>query len=386
MTRSKLEKYDEGQAAKRLRVSRAAWRWAVHIGAVPPADAGAGLWSRAAVEAVDAAAVRDALPHEPASAYTAALRLGEVLAPWDVPVSTAAVAELAAAGLLVSLSGDPDAPTFHPDQVQSLAARPDLPAVVASAVPLGPDQAAQRLAVRRSDWDRMVALRWIAPLRHTWIKFPRSQGGPVRVPLYDADQVALLPTVYPEADWAALTDPSRKGRRSVLFGKAPGEYEHVNLAQVARIAGVGRATVANWRRRHADFPAAAVPGAEPSPVFERAAAVQWLRTHGKLAVPPPRPRPALVTLEGGRVVTLEAPDWRLSQEREELGGYIAREAEMPWPTADLVRVQVPGQPEYAVDQADVDISYAGSPTRQYLKLRWPASRRHARPAERAARD
>ncbi|MEU2391835.1 hypothetical protein [Streptomyces sp. NPDC007369] len=380
MTRSKLEKYDEGQAAKRLRVPRAAWRWAVHTGAVPPPDAGAGLWSRAAVEAVDAAAVRDALPQEPTSAYTAAQRLGEALAPWDVPVSTAAVIELAAAGLLVSLSGDPEAPTFHPDQVEALAAHPDLPAVVASAVPLGPDQAAQRLSVRRSDYDRMVALGWITPLRYTWLKFPRSQGGPVRVPLYDADQVALLPTLYPEADWTALQDPSRKGRRSVLFGKTPGEYEHVNLTQVARIAGVGRAAVANWRRRHADFPAS-VPGTESTPVFARAAAIQWLRAHGKLAVPPPRPRPALVTLADGGVLTLEAPDWRSSQGREELGGYIARDSGMPWPTADLVRVQVPGQPEYAVDQADVDISYSGSPTRQYLKLRWPASRRHALPAQ-----
>ncbi|MEV0990819.1 hypothetical protein [Streptomyces sp. NPDC049949] len=46
---------------------------------------------------------------------------------------------------MVSLSADPELPTFHPDQVEALTARPDLSAVVASAVPLGPNQAAQRL-------------------------------------------------------------------------------------------------------------------------------------------------------------------------------------------------------------------------------------------------
>jgi hypothetical protein len=55
----------------------------------------------------------------------------------------------------------------------------------------------------------------------------------------------------------------------------------VNLSQIGRMAGVGRAAVVNWRRRHP------VGGTETSPTFPRAAAEQWLRDHGKIRQPPP---------------------------------------------------------------------------------------------------
>ncbi|MEU8435494.1 hypothetical protein AB0F18_21800, partial [Streptomyces sp. NPDC029216] len=61
MVRSVWEQYDENQAAGRLRVPVAAWRWAAGTGLVPPADAGPGLWSRAVVEAADPEQVRAAL-------------------------------------------------------------------------------------------------------------------------------------------------------------------------------------------------------------------------------------------------------------------------------------------------------------------------------------
>ncbi|TDU73517.1 hypothetical protein [Streptomyces sp. KS 21] len=61
MARSVRESYDENQAAGRLRVPLAAWRWAVGSGLVPLADAGPGLWSRAVVEAADPEQVRAAL-------------------------------------------------------------------------------------------------------------------------------------------------------------------------------------------------------------------------------------------------------------------------------------------------------------------------------------
>ncbi len=94
----------------------------------------------------------------------------------------------------------------------------------------------------------------------------------------------MLTAIYPEVDWAALQDPARKGRRSVLLGRRPDEYPRLNLAQVSRMAGVGRAAVVNWRRRHADFPAV-VAGAEPSSLFERAEVAVCRRAHGKLAFP-----------------------------------------------------------------------------------------------------
>ncbi|MQA16762.1 MAG: N-6 DNA methylase [Pseudonocardiaceae bacterium] len=59
----------------------------------------------------------------------------------------------------------------------------------------------------------------------------------------------------------------------------------VTAAEVARLAGVGRAAVSNWRRRHDDFPRAA-SGTETSPVFKLADVEQWLRQQGKLRADP----------------------------------------------------------------------------------------------------
>lgn len=55
----------------------------------------------------------------------------------------------------------------------------------------------------------------------------------------------------------------------------------VTLAEIARIAGVGRAAVSNWRRRHEDFPAP-VGGTDASPEFLLDDVAAWLRRHGKL--------------------------------------------------------------------------------------------------------
>lgn len=56
---------------------------------------------------------------------------------------------------------------------------------------------------------------------------------------------------------------------------------HVTLAEVARIAGVGRAAVSNWRRRHDTFPAP-VGGSDTSPQFSLTEVEQWLRHNGKV--------------------------------------------------------------------------------------------------------
>ncbi|TDT24477.1 N-6 DNA methylase [Streptomyces sp. BK208] len=63
----------------------------------------------------------------------------------------------------------------------------------------------------------------------------------------------------------------------------------VTAAGIARLAGVGRAAVSNWRRRHADFPKP-VGGTETSPSFALAEVEAWLRAQGKLAEVPPRER------------------------------------------------------------------------------------------------
>ncbi|MEU9365932.1 N-6 DNA methylase [Streptomyces avermitilis] len=63
----------------------------------------------------------------------------------------------------------------------------------------------------------------------------------------------------------------------------------VTAAGIARLAGVGRAAVSNWRRRHADFPKPA-GGTETSPSFALAEVEDWLRRQGKLAEVPLRER------------------------------------------------------------------------------------------------
>ncbi|MEE1795360.1 N-6 DNA methylase [Streptomyces sp. BE308] len=69
----------------------------------------------------------------------------------------------------------------------------------------------------------------------------------------------------------------------------PENATEVTAAGIARLAGVGRAAVSNWRRRHADFPKP-VGGTETSPSFALPQVEQWLRDQGKLAEVPLRER------------------------------------------------------------------------------------------------
>lgn len=69
----------------------------------------------------------------------------------------------------------------------------------------------------------------------------------------------------------------------------PENATEVTAAGIARLAGVGRAAVSNWRRRHADFPQP-VGGTPASPSFALADVEQWLRDQGKLAEVPLRER------------------------------------------------------------------------------------------------
>ncbi|MEU5158825.1 N-6 DNA methylase [Streptomyces sp. NPDC020875] len=103
----------------------------------------------------------------------------------------------------------------------------------------------------------------------------------------------------------------------------PESASEVTAAGIARLAGVGRAAVSNWRRRHADFPKP-VGGTETSPSFALADVERWLRAQGKLAEVPlrervwqriaDRPATAADTLVGAGLVLLVVHDspvtWR----------------------------------------------------------------------------
>lgn len=58
------------------------------------------------------------------------------------------------------------------------------------------------------------------------------------------------------------------------------EKDEITAAAIARLAGVGRAAVSNWRKRYPGFPQP-VGGSASSPTFDRSEVVNWLRETGK---------------------------------------------------------------------------------------------------------
>lgn len=60
----------------------------------------------------------------------------------------------------------------------------------------------------------------------------------------------------------------------------PKPSAQVTAAEISRLAGVTRATVSNWRRRHADFPTPKA-GSETSPLYDLADVQAWLAARGQ---------------------------------------------------------------------------------------------------------
>ncbi|EFH30686.1 predicted protein [Streptomyces pristinaespiralis ATCC 25486] len=60
----------------------------------------------------------------------------------------------------------------------------------------------------------------------------------------------------------------------------------VTAAEISRIAGVTRATVSNWRRRHEDFPTPS-GGTESSPLYDLEAVRAWLESRGQTSAATP---------------------------------------------------------------------------------------------------
>lgn len=73
--------------------------------------------------------------------------------------------------------------------------------------------------------------RWCTPCR----RWPGTPGSAPPLPVRPGAGAAVrdgpgraVPSVYPEADWATLRDPARKGQRSVLVGRSPDEVARMN--------------------------------------------------------------------------------------------------------------------------------------------------------------
>ncbi|MFD0684292.1 N-6 DNA methylase [Actinomadura fibrosa] len=90
----------------------------------------------------------------------------------------------------------------------------------------------------------------------------------------------------------------------------------VTAADIARLAGVGRAAVSNWRRRHPDFPRP-VGGTAASPVFSLAEITAWLRDQDKLREVP-------LDEEAWQRVRAAAGDDSASAALGEIGAFLQR--------------------------------------------------------------
>jgi hypothetical protein len=66
----------------------------------------------------------------------------------------------------------------------------------------------------------------------------------------------------------------------------PQPSAQVTDAEISRIAGVTRATVSNWRRRHDDFPAPPA-GNETSPLYDLETVRAWPRSRGQTSAATP---------------------------------------------------------------------------------------------------
>jgi len=88
---------------------------------------------------------------------------------------------------------------------------------------------------------------------------------------------------------------------SVTNSHTPGvsiDADLLGLTDIARLAGVGRTVVANWRTRHSDFPPPADSRAA-GPVFRRDEVQEWLQKH----------RPEKATIEP---LSVEAELWKVA--------------------------------------------------------------------------
>ncbi|WP_435897482.1 hypothetical protein [Streptomyces tsukubensis] len=140
------DRVDAGQAAKRLKVSATAFRWARHTGLLPAPDAPPARWSRAAVEAMDADAIRAAMPVAPIRGSAAADRIAATLGTPNVSglrafVTAFVVRRFVDRGLPVDLAANADSGSLHhPGQDDRVCCREDLADLVAADTPSDPNK------------------------------------------------------------------------------------------------------------------------------------------------------------------------------------------------------------------------------------------------------
>jgi len=84
---------------------------------------------------------------------------------------------------------------------------------------------------------------------------------------------------------SARKQPAKRGgaRRRPARKADPSDTQLVTSSEIARMAGVSRASVANWKNRYADFPNPD-PGVDSSAkLYRRPEVRDWLIANGKIA-------------------------------------------------------------------------------------------------------
>ncbi|MFC8364882.1 hypothetical protein ACFUIY_34035 [Streptomyces griseorubiginosus] len=201
------------------------FRWARHTGPIPDPDVSSYQWSWAAVEALDADAIRAAMSSPPIGGGAAADRIADALGTPNVigekaNVTAFVVRWFVDRGLLVDLSAIPEGTLHHPGQVAEVCRREDLADLVAAGTPFGPERAAARLQVRRADFGHMVRLGWVRSPQSIEARFGTSRAGAVDVALYATASVNAVVPAHPGVDWEQLRTVE-KGRRSPLAALQP---------------------------------------------------------------------------------------------------------------------------------------------------------------------
>ncbi|MFI8193895.1 hypothetical protein ACIF8T_34915 [Streptomyces sp. NPDC085946] len=87
--------------------------------------------------------------------------------------------------------------------------------LVAADTPLGPEQAAARLGVRRVEFDWMMRLGRVRSPQSIEVRFGTSRAGAIDVALYTTASVDAVVPAYPEVGREQLR-AVEKGRRSPL--------------------------------------------------------------------------------------------------------------------------------------------------------------------------
>ncbi|MFI1840009.1 hypothetical protein [Streptomyces olivaceoviridis] len=176
---------------------------------------------------MNAGAIRAAMPSPAISGSAAADRIADALGTPNpatygerANVTAFVVRRFVDRGLLADLSANPDGTLHHPGQVDQVCRRQDLADLVAADTPLGPEQAAARLRVRRADFDWMVRLGWVRSPQSIEVRFGTSRAGAIDVALYTTASVDAIVPAHPEADWEQLR-AVEKGQRSPLASLRP---------------------------------------------------------------------------------------------------------------------------------------------------------------------